>query len=198
MITTILSVLVIAAFAIVAIAGFLNWESNPFVPSRRTARSWAWQASPSPNGSCSSGRAWPSAYGCTPATSRCPPSPERSRTRRSSPRPRSSPCRSSWPSTSCRPWPASAPSVLGLVGYQRRQCGVRGCGHHLLGRRVRHLLRHRRGPGSVFDLQHIHSLGIARVLRPGRGPSGAARPWSRSTRSTACRTSPSSPWRSST
>jgi amino acid transporter len=31
-ITTILSVLVIAAFAIVAIAGFLNWESNPFVP----------------------------------------------------------------------------------------------------------------------------------------------------------------------
>ena len=32
MITTILSALVIAAFAIVAIAGFLNWESNPFVP----------------------------------------------------------------------------------------------------------------------------------------------------------------------
>ncbi len=31
-ITTILSVLVIAAFAIVAIAGFLDWESNPFVP----------------------------------------------------------------------------------------------------------------------------------------------------------------------
>ncbi len=32
LITTILSVLVIAAFAIVAIAGFLNWNSNPFVP----------------------------------------------------------------------------------------------------------------------------------------------------------------------
>jgi amino acid transporter len=31
-ITTILSVLVIAAFAIVAIAGFLNWSSNPFTP----------------------------------------------------------------------------------------------------------------------------------------------------------------------
>ncbi len=30
-ITTILSVLVIAAFAIVAIAGFLNWDMNPFV-----------------------------------------------------------------------------------------------------------------------------------------------------------------------
>ena len=32
LITTILSSLVIAAFAIVAIAGFLNWDSNPFVP----------------------------------------------------------------------------------------------------------------------------------------------------------------------
>ncbi len=32
LITTILSALVIAAFAIVAIAGFLNWETNPFVP----------------------------------------------------------------------------------------------------------------------------------------------------------------------
>ena len=32
LITTILSVLVIAAFAIVAIAGFLNWDTNPFVP----------------------------------------------------------------------------------------------------------------------------------------------------------------------
>jgi amino acid transporter len=32
LITTILSVLVIAAFAIVAIAGFLHWESNPFTP----------------------------------------------------------------------------------------------------------------------------------------------------------------------
>jgi amino acid transporter len=31
-ITTILSVLVIAAFAIVAIAGFMNWNSNPFEP----------------------------------------------------------------------------------------------------------------------------------------------------------------------
>lgn len=32
LITTILSVLVIAAFAIVAIAGFLNWNTNPFIP----------------------------------------------------------------------------------------------------------------------------------------------------------------------
>lgn len=31
-ITTILSVLIIAAFAIVAIAGFMNWNSNPFEP----------------------------------------------------------------------------------------------------------------------------------------------------------------------
>jgi amino acid transporter len=31
-ITSILSILVIVAFAIVALAGFLNWDSNPFVP----------------------------------------------------------------------------------------------------------------------------------------------------------------------
>jgi len=91
-ITTILSVLVIAAFAIVAIAGFLNWNSNPFVPFTSHGEitgvtglsSAEWR-------SCSSARASPSACGCTPAMSPCPQWPERSRTRRSSRRPPFSP-----------------------------------------------------------------------------------------------------------
>ena len=180
-ITTILSVLVIAAFAIVAIAGFMNWSLNPFEPFTSHGEIMGVSGI--------SGSEWIMFIGAGLAIGMWMYSGYESMSTIAGELKNPQVI----PKATLLTVPLImavyiVPTIAGLgsigqwdsLGYDCRQRGLRGCRHHLLGGRLRHLLHHRRCAGPVLHLQHVHRLGLAEGSSPWPMTIWRRRHWSRS------------------
>ena len=189
-VSTILSLLVIVAFAMVAICGFLNWQQNPFIPFTADGEimgvsgiafgDWIyyigmgiavglWMYAGYESMSTVSGR------------SRKPAGNSKSDDDRDS-ADRLCLCVSDHGRSGFS-------RAVGELGNGRRCCRLFGCSNDLLGPWLWPVLPVCGGIGTVFDLQYIYRIGLKRLLRARGRQSGTPDPCPvrQEARSTLCR-----------